>query len=78
MLNRPKVTSKIVFERIKIYIDEVLHISIPIDKSIKIQSWRENEANYKIEIYCAGHLDIYVYDDLEKWKNVLFELDKHI
>ena len=50
-----KVTSTTEYNRIKIYIDDILHISIPKDPDIKIQSWYEDETLYKLEIFCCGH-----------------------
>lgn len=72
------VTSKIVHERIKIYINGLIHISIPIDPNTKIQSWRDAECNYKIEIWCAGHTDTYAYINFQLWEGILKELDKYI
>ncbi len=73
-----KVTSKTEIHRVKIYINDILHISIPKNGNIKIQSWYEDDSLYKIEIYCVEHLDEYWYDNKEIWKSILTELDKNI
>lgn len=73
-----KITSKILFGRIKIYIDDLLHISLPLDQDAKVHAWRDNESNFKIEIRCAGDTDIYEYTNFVLWEKILKELDKLI
>ena len=74
-----KVKCKSDSEDIRIYIDGVLHIRIPRDKNIKIQSWIEGHSKlYFIQIWCAEHQGVYEYDNKDKWVEVLNLLDKHI
>lgn len=72
-----EITSKSEFNRIKIYINNLIHISIPKDNNTKIQSWYEDKTLYKIEIYNSKHLDEYHYEKYEIWSDVLKELDKY-
>ena len=74
-----KVTCKSDSEDIRIYIDGVLHIRIPRDKDIKVQSWLENHSKlYFIEIWCVEHSDYYQYENKNLWKQILKLLDEHI
>jgi len=66
-------------EDIRIYIEGTLHLRIPRDKKIKIQSWIEGHSKlYIIEIWCVKHSDYIEYDNKELWGKVLKLLDKHI
>lgn len=66
-------------EDIRIYINDILHLRLPRDKHIKIQSWIEGHTKtYVIEIWCAGHLDRCIYDNKKLWKQVLSALDNEI
>jgi len=73
------VTCKSDSEDIRIYIDGLLHLRIPRDKNIKIQSWIQGHTKtYMIEIWCKNHQDIMEYDNKTLWSNVLKILDEHI
>lgn len=66
-------------EDIRIYINDVLHIRIPRDKNIKIQSWIEGHTKtYTIEIWCVNHSDKFVYEKRNMWEQILKLLDEHI
>lgn len=73
-----KITCKCEYDRIKIYINNILHISLPNDSNTKIQSWKESDTIYKIEIRSANDTDEYGYDNFEIWKQILDLLDKNI
>lgn len=74
-----KIYCKSDSEDIRIYINGILHIRIPRDKNIKIQSWLEDHTKTCIiEIWCANHSDVFVYDDKKKWKEILKLLDENI
>lgn len=73
------VTCKNDSEDIRIYIDGLLHLRMPRDKNIKIQSWIEGHTKtYMIEIWCKNHQDLMEYDNKILWSNVLKVLDEHI
>lgn len=73
------VTCKSDSEDIRIYIDGLLHLRMPRDKNIKIQSWIEGHTKtYMIEIWCNNHQDLMEYDNKTLWSNVLKVLDEHI
>lgn len=74
-----RIEAKSDSEDIRIYIDGLLHLRLPRDKNIKIQSWVEGHTKtYVIEIWCAGHSDFMVYDDGARWARILKLLDEHI
>lgn len=74
-----KIEAKSDSEDIRIYIDNILHLRIPRDKNIKIQSWIEgNSKRYIIEIWAKKHQDYMAYDNKIIWKKVLNLLNKHI
>ena len=73
------VTCRSDSEDIRIYIDGLLHLRMPRDKNIKIQSWIEGHTKtYMIEIWCKNHQDLMEYDNKILWPNVLKVLDEHI
>jgi hypothetical protein len=74
-----KATCKSDSEDIRIYIDGVLHIRIPRDKTTKLHSWVEGHTKlYSIEIWCVGYSYIYQYDNRELWEKILNLFDEHI
>ena len=74
-----RVTCKSDSEDIRIYIDNVLHLRIPRDSNIKLQSWLETDTKlYIIEIWCAGNTDLMEYEDKNLWIEILNTLDKNI
>ena len=71
------VTSNADSERIKIYIDGILHLRIPVDINTKIQSWREESSGlYVIEIWCIRHTERLEYEERQLWIKILAILDK--
>ncbi len=75
----PKIHCKSDSEDIRIYIDNVLHLRIPRDKKIKIQSWIEGHSKtYVIEIWSKKHSDYMAYDNKPMWVAILKLLDEHI
>lgn len=74
-----KIEAKSDSKDIRVYIDNVLHLRIPRDKNIKIQSWIEGHSKlYVIEIWTKGHQDHLVYDNKPMWEKILKLLDEHI
>lgn len=68
-------------EDIRIYIDGILHLRIPRDPNLKLQSWIEGEGHtrmYIIEIRSAEHSDKSAYKNKDLWKNILYELNRNI
>jgi hypothetical protein len=66
-------------EDLRIYIDDILHIRIPRDKNLKLQSWVNGKKRlYIIEIRAKKHSERYEYDNKELWIKILGLLDKHI
>jgi len=74
-----KVHCKSDSEDIRVYVNNILHIRIPRDKKIKIQSWIEGHSKtFVIEIWCSGHSDYVAYDNKPMWEKVLKVLDENI
>lgn len=79
MNKKPKITCKSDSEDLRIYVNSILHLRIPRDKNIKIQSWIEGHSKtYIIEIWCAEHNDWMAYDNKYMWGEILALLDKNI
>ena len=79
MKNKFKIHCRSDSEDIRIYIDDILHIRIPRDKNIKIQSWIEGHSKtYIIEIWCLEHSDYMTYDNKDMWTKILKLLDENI
>lgn len=72
-----KVTSKSDYNDIRIYINNILHIKIPRDNKMKIQTWTKGgkSKEHHIEIRSKDHSDIYAYQNFDTWKNIINELD---
>jgi hypothetical protein len=65
---------------IKIYINDVLHISIKYNDIASIQTWKMSNGWYCIEYYLNG-LDepiLSEYDNIDKWKSIIKLLDETI
>jgi hypothetical protein len=74
-----KVTCKSDSEDIRIYINGILHLRLPRDKNIKLQSWIEGHTKtYNIEIWCANHQDLMSYDNKTLWSDILKILDENL
>jgi hypothetical protein len=74
-----KVTSKSDSENIRIYLDNLLHLRIPRDKNIKLQSWVDFSTKlHYIQIWCVNHSDRFEYENRQLWVDILMELDKII
>lgn len=74
-----KIEAKSDSEDIRVYIDNILHLRIPRDKNIKIQSWIEGHSkSYTIEILVKNNQIKIAYDSKTKWEKVLKLLDEHI
>ena len=64
---------------IKIYIDDIIHISLKREDIIGFQSWIEGDdtKRYIIEYYTKHNSNIYTgYNEEIKWKSVLKLLDE--
>lgn len=64
---------------IKIYINDINHITIPHSKKIIMQNWIDGEGTdtwFCIQIVVEGITTLYEYDDFNKWKTIigLFDL----
>lgn len=74
-----KISSKSDSENIRIYFNNILHLRIPRDKNIKIQSWIDYSTKlYYIDIWCVSHSDKMEYESRELWEGILKELDNII
>jgi len=74
-----KICGKSDSEDIRFYINGILHLRIPRDKNVKIQSWMESHTKkFIIEIRSKNHSDCIEYDNKYMWKRILKLLDYHI
>lgn len=73
------VTAKSDSEDIRIYINGILHLRIPRDEDMKLQSWVEGDSKmYVIELWVKGHQDHMAYDNKSLWVDILKVLDQNI
>jgi len=71
-----KVTGVTAFDQLKIRINDVLHLSLSLNKFVGLQSWQfESRQSYFIELTLEGGVITTEYDSFELWKQVLVELD---
>lgn len=72
-MNIPKIEGKIEDGYIKIYINDLLHLSIKVSEYIGIQSWiyPGSTTPYNIEYYTKSKKILTQYDSIEKWKTIL-------
>jgi hypothetical protein len=72
-----KYDLKIEKNALKIYINDILHISIKRSSILGYQSWINAPAGmYFIEYTTDGREILTEYDDVEKWKSILKLLNK--
>jgi hypothetical protein len=73
-------TIRIVCEglRLKIYINDTLHVYLNPRKTLHFQTWIEVQKPfpYVIEYYVDGEEIKTEYDSFEKWKEIITQLDK--
>lgn len=77
----PKVEAKLVGTRLRVYIDETLHLSLPTEDGIQIHTYVIGKmgtpgCNYHIDITAADHTSEVSYIRKEIWQAVLKELEK--
>lgn len=73
-----KATLKIKGSFVKIYIDDLLHLSFKQQDFAGIQSWKEGANWYDIEYYLGDTKILCAYDDFDKWKAILKLIDAHL
>lgn len=67
------------YERLKIYINGVLHLQLKLLDMVGFQSWIHGENEFFIEYYFSTRDKITtVYGDRDLWQKVLTLLDKHL
>jgi hypothetical protein len=74
-----KIKAKSDSENIRIYFNNILHLRIPRDENILLQSWiKTNTKLFYIELILPSNSFKIEYEDENIWKEVLNLLDKHI
>lgn len=76
-----KVTCKKDNKRFKLYIEELLHLDIPTDSYIGMQSWLDDRGTYSfvIEFYFKDSKPIFCeYEDRKLWESILILVDKNL
>lgn len=70
---------KIKGTNVKIYINDLLHLSFVQSEYRGVQSWKEGTNWYCIEYYFKDSKPIKCeYDSFEKWKTILELIDKEL
>lgn len=74
------IVSKIEDQWLKVYIDEVLHLSVYIPHVVSYVAWIEGEGWFGIYIHCTGLKDpVYLeYNKQELWLEMIKALDNNI
>jgi hypothetical protein len=62
----------------KIFINEFLHLKFVTRKLIGVQSWKETENLFCIELYLEGGNILCEYDEQSKWVSILELLEKEL
>lgn len=74
-----RATCKTNNEDIRIYINGILHLRIPRDEKMILESWIDNPQRlYKIQIQAGGYETLIEYDKIENWKAILKLLNQNI
>lgn len=72
-----EITSRVDSVCFKIYINNTLHLRLPIDRQHILQSWIEDSSNlFKIEISYHGRSELLEYENRSLWEAVLKEIDE--
>lgn len=69
------------YHHFKIYIDDILHLSLKIEDYAGVQSWINGRTGsvYEIELYVKGISHIVLgYDKKETWEKILKLIDQHL
>ncbi len=78
----PKITCKVDYREIKVFINDILHIRFPRNKPIVFQSWYESTEKlsriYKIEIINAELSAEFHYDCFDTWKQIIEIFNKSL
>lgn len=69
------ITSKILGDEVSIFINNILHLKVK-DRIVLVQSWKNENSWWKIEIQTVNNTTTLEYDSVEKWKLILKELEK--
>lgn len=73
------ITSSVYEDYLKVYINEILHLSLYLGDLIGMQAWVESESWYCVEyVFRDGAKLSSMYSDVELWKELLKELEQHI
>lgn len=68
------VTSKSEFSCFRLYINNVLYVMFKLSEFTGVQSWKEGDAKWVIEIYCREPIKLEL-DSKEKWMQILDVFD---
>ena len=70
-----KIIVEDLFESIKVRFDDILHLYIKKAEFIGLQSWMETGKKFCIEFTMRDGVIVTEYDDFEKFKTILKQLD---
>jgi hypothetical protein len=77
MSNKPKVSIKLTFVFIKLYINGTPFVSLRRSEYNGFQAWK-NDGKFSIEFYLERQTVLTEYDKYDLWKDLLDLLDKEL
>jgi len=80
MKDKNKLSFLRVHKSLKVFIEDILHLEVRMDKYLGLQSWLDGGGSsmYYIEICMDGGNILLEYDDKELWKGVLSLLNSKL
>lgn len=70
------IISETSFDRFRIRFNGIIQMSIKRDIE-SFQSWQVDNTYFAIELQTKYTTTLYEYDNIEKWKSIINELEKH-
>lgn len=71
-----KIDIKIPSDKLKIYINDTLHLSINISELVAIQAYKYDNSRFCIDYYMKSTIVDTWYSYFDDWKAILDKLDK--
>ena len=72
MKNQEKISVKVEWNYVKIYINDIIHVQFKSDSFMGFQSWVNGTNWYDIEFYLKDGVTIHTsYSSIDRWKKIL-------
>ncbi len=72
-----EITAKSVTDRLKIYMNGILHLRLETD-GLQVESWKEAKCHFCIDFHTKTGVVHTEYNSEEKWKRILELIDEHL